>query len=864
MAAILHPRDEPGPATGSESLGRRWRPVRLRAKFLVWLGLVFLAFGAITAGLIYAHERRQLEESALGASRLVMASVDATRAYVRNTLRPRMYDMLGKDAFVLEAMSTSYVSREVMDNFNRSLPEYRFRRVALLARNPASEPNPMERDLIEHFRRNPRPDQWQGMQTLDGTMCFVHALPVYMEASCLNCHGDPREAPQELVAQYGDRRGFGYRAGDLAGIMAVSIPVDVALLQIRDRALSVFWVTLMMFSGLFLVISLLFDQMVVRSLRGLLEVFRGSLMDEREHALLQEASAKGEIDELAEAAHVLTDHLQTARRELARYAEELEQRVTERTKDLEASRRHLHEKVTARNLELQTLNRIAELITRSFRLADILPGVLDQTLELIPATGAAIYLLHGDSENARLHLECHRNADKLDALVTAEDTGAPEGEPASLPEAIWQAYRGQMNMFACRRHQGCLNVPLICRERVLGVMTFVGVGFSQTAPEMRALLQSIGQQIGITVESLRNMSAVLQSKDLLQSVFDGIPDCMVLLDRELTVRMVNRAFLERHSCRLSEVIGRPCGEVGGCGEDHLAGRLTHTAIATQRQVREEVCTPAGEIFDVTHYPIADEGGQVQGVLRYARDVTLQKQVEQRIQQTEKLAALGQLAAGVAHEINNPMGVILCYTELLRRVLDGDGQSLKDLETIEKQALTCQRIVSDLLNFARSRSVEQRPGNLNATLGEVVEMLRQQFRKQGTDIEVHLEDNLPPLPFDEGQLKQVFLNLLMNAHQAVRHRAGQITVRTRLRGEDDVAEVVVRDNGTGIPREIADRIFDPFFSTKGTGEGTGLGLSVSYGIVRDHGGEIRMASEPGAWTEFVVRLPLGTAQALVGA
>jgi PAS domain S-box-containing protein len=398
-------------------------------------------------------------------------------------------------------------------------------------------------------------------------------------------------------------------------------------------------------------------------------------------------------------------------------------------------------------------------------------------------------------------------------------------------------------------------VPLICRERVLGVMTFVGVGFADTAPEMRALLQSIGHQIGITVESLRNMAAVLQTKDLLQSVFDGIPDCMVLLDRDLTVRMVNRAFLARHGCHLGDVIGRPCREVGACGEDPLTGRLGQDAIATQRQVREEVRTPAGEIFDVTHYPIADEAGEVWGVLRYAREVTLQKQVEQRIQQTEKLAALGQLAAGVAHEINNPMGVILCYTELLRRALESDGQALKDVETIEKQALTCQRIVSDLLNFARSPQVEQRPGDLNATLGEVVEMLRQQFRKQGTDIALELDPDLPVLAFDAGQLKQVFLNLLMNAHQALEGRGGRIEVRTRHLRADGRAEVAVRDNGSGIPPEIADRIFDPFFSTKTTGEGTGLGLSVSYGIVREHGGEIHMTSEPGAWTNFRVHLPL---------
>ena len=854
---VNHPRKDRGsrpnqnlPAVGAAT---RSRPFGLRLKFQLGLGVIFIGFGIIIAGLIYTHERQMLQESALNSSRLVMACVESTRAYVGEVLRPRMYRLLGPDAFVLEAMSTSYVSRTVMEHFGRTLPEYRYRRVAVRARNPHSTPNAMEHELIDHFATNPRQDQWQGMRQVAGAVSFIHARPVVMEASCLNCHGDPAAAPRALIEQYGAERGFGYRDGQLAGVMVVSIPVDVALQEIKDRALSVFWVTLLLLTVLYLFISFLFDRMVVRSLKELLSIFRRGLVDDRERALLREASTKGEIGELTDAARVLTDHLKSARLELARHAEKLEQRVAERTRDLEASRRHLHDQVQARNRELRTLNRIAERITRSPRLADILPGVLEETLGLIPAAGAAIYLLGDDTNRQRLALACQRNAGKLDSLVNGSDVQQGDADPESLDEAIWQAAHGRMNLFACRRHQNCLNVPLSCRKRVLGVMTFVGVQFREMRPEMTALLQSIGRQIGITVESLRNVAALVQSKELLQSVFDGIPDMMVLLDRDLTIRMVNRAFLARRGCQLADVLGKFCGGADGSCTEALAGTRLEEALATRRQTREEVCTAAGEIFSLNYYPILDEKGQVWGVLRYAKEVTLEKQVEQRIQQTEKLAALGQLAAGVAHEINNPMGIILCHTDLLRRSLAGAEQALRDLETIDRQARNCKRIVSDLLKFARTQGAERRPGDLNQALGEVLGMLRSQFAKQNTQIETRLGVGLPRLSFDAGKLKQVFLNLLINAHQATAGRQGRIEVITRFQA--GAVEIVFRDNGVGIPPHASQRIFDPFFSTKPTGEGTGLGLSVSYGIVRDHGGQIRMSTDPGRWTEFVVVLPV---------
>ena len=242
------------------------------------------------------------------------------------------------------------------------------------------------------------------------------------------------------------------------------------------------------------------------------------------------------------------------------------------------------------------------------------------------------------------------------------------------------------------------------------------------------------------------------------------------------------------------------------------------------------------------------------LVRNAKDITAEKRVEQRIQHAERLASLGQLSGGLAHEINNPLGVILCYVDLLKSQLADLPQGFKDVAIIEKHAINCQRIVADLLEFARGQETARHPTDLNATIEEVVRMVEPQFRRQHCAIELDLEPGLPLVNIDVNKMKQVYLNLLMNARQAMKGR-GAIRIQTRDLPDSGKVRLIFQDNGSGIPPEIIDRIFDPFFSTKKTGEGTGLGLSVSYGIVKEHGGDIQVESEPGQWTRFTIELPV---------
>ena len=826
----------------------------LQQKFLIGMGTILLFFCAVCSFFLYTQEKNLLEEGAYEKSQIVMAAVEATRCYVREVLRPKMYQVLGKDCFLLEAMSTSYVSRAVMDRFKESLPEYLYRRAAINARNPFSEANELEIRMIRLFSEKPDLKKWEGIVSIGNRKHFVQFKPVLFTSSCMHCHGNPENAPKDLVKIYGRSRGFGHSPGDLAGVVSVGIPVTVAFAKIKGIAFTVFIVGFVCVIILFAVISCFFNSIVVHSLKDILKIFYTELQDKEYIPLLEEAETKDEIDELKTVAKVMASHLKATRQKLEEYAANLERMVEHRTKALKESQQALREKVLARSRELQTLNTLAELTTEAVSLSDILREILKKTLNLIPAQGAGIYLLQGTPPF--LSLQCHENANHLIEKVDFDPNCCKfilDEDVSDLQTSICEAACGHMSFIENKEDTNFLNVPLCCRGHVLGVMTFTGVDFGEITPELYELLFSIGRQTGITIESLQNLERLVQSKELLQSVFDGITDMLVLLDRKLQIKMVNRAYLKRYGVSLEEALNQQYHELHS-GDTHSCPLCNlESAFKVKKGLVKEIQSKSGEIYLVHIYPMLNNDGEVDKIICYAKDITKQKHVEQRIQQTEKLVSLGQLAAGLAHEINNPLGVILCYIDLLKRQASGNSQMLRDIATIEKHALACKQIVSDLLNFARSERKKQQLASVNQTIEEVVQIIKHQFERKNIEIELSLGKKIPMIYKDVDKMKQVYLNLLMNSLQAINGK-GKIKISTEFDTKNQNIKIVFWDNGCGIPPGIIDKIFDPFFTTKKTGEGTGLGLSVSYGIVRDHAGEIYVESKVNEWTKFTIILP----------
>jgi len=225
-------------------------------------------------------------------------------------------------------------------------------------------------------------------------------------------------------------------------------------------------------------------------------------------------------------------------------------------------------------------------------------------------------------------------------------------------------------------------------------------------------------------------------------------------------------------------------------------------------------------------------------------------------ESERLAIIGQLAADVAHEINNPLQGIVAYSHLLMERIPGENSTKDSVRKIVNQANRCTEIIRGLLDFSRQRKPQKRPSDVNLILHECVSLIDSQALFHNIQIIKDFKENLPPVVIDPSQMQQVFMNLIMNAAEAMDGN-GSLTLTTRLEPVEGFIEIEFTDTGHGISAENLERIFDPFFTTKEMGHGTGLGLAISYGIIKEHQGTISVQSEVDKGTTFVVRLPVTT-------
>ncbi len=248
----------------------------------------------------------------------------------------------------------------------------------------------------------------------------------------------------------------------------------------------------------------------------------------------------------------------------------------------------------------------------------------------------------------------------------------------------------------------------------------------------------------------------------------------------------------------------------------------------------------------------DENGAITGYDGIIKDVTDLNDMRQQLLQADKLASIGQLASGVAHEINNPLALILGYVQFLIRNEEEDSERMNDLKTIEKQTRNCKEIVKALLHFARKSDTKKSIVDINGIIRDVLQVAQHHLEIDNITIKTEFDQQIPPVRGDAEKLKQVFMNLIINAGQSITNK-GSIIITTSFAGKK--ALVKIKDTGAGIKPDLINKVFDPFFTTKPTGHGTGLGLSVSYGIIKEHKGDITVKSRPGQGSLFLIELPL---------
>jgi len=393
-----------------------------------------------------------------------------------------------------------------------------------------------------------------------------------------------------------------------------------------------------------------------------------------------------------------------------------------------------------------------------------------------------------------------------------------------------------------------------------GPMTYIMVQLRDITERkvLERQLQEYSESLEVKVQE--RTREIEETKTYLENLLENANDVIYTLDLDQRFTYVN-SKVESWGYRKEDLIGRPYLSL--MSKRHRGKRLRTTLdIGTKQAYEVEILNKTGEPRNalVSVSPLRDNSGQIVGVLGIARDITEKKRLEQQVLNAEKLASIGKLAAGVAHEINNPLGGILNCLYNLRKKSVSLERATEYLASMEEGLRRVQKIVRQLLDFSQQHDPELTPTEVNAIIERVLTLTSYAF--EGTRVRLHRElgHELPPLLADRHMLEQVLMNLILNAVQAIRGE-GVVTVRS---GHDGLwCTIEVEDTGCGIPPDVLPKIFDPFFTTKGQGEGTGLGLSVSLGIVERHGGEIAVKSQVGRGTTFIVRLPAISVRSMVG-
>jgi two-component system NtrC family sensor kinase len=510
--------------------------------------------------------------------------------------------------------------------------------------------------------------------------------------------------------------------------------------------------------------------------------------------------------------------------------------------------------------ELQILFDISSAVHSSPRLEDVLQQALMAILSTLQFKMGAIYLVMEDA-GARwfFDLAAHHgfSAALIDRIQLLTITTRQIERLANDGRAAW-FHPGKV-MFTDLQERmveenisEIICIPLMAQKKVLGLLYVTNDGDLQIRPDRSEFLTTIGQQIGVAIENAQLFESVQRAKTELEISFDAIQHSIFVIDNRWRILRVNRTSELVYGTG-QDLMGRPYPEVLYEQPQPIPSCPVQECLQEVRPVqRDGPHHRWGGFYSYYAFPVVNRLGQPERVVYYEKDVTEARRLEQRLQQTEKLKALGTLAAGIAHEIRNPLATINFNAQLLHRELSLNTAQEQMYADMLIEVKKIDRIVQQVLSFARPRQPQFLPNQLNDVVRYCYDLAKVHMRKASIEVVLELCEEIPPFIMDFNQISQVIMNLVINAIDAMVD-GGRLTLRTQLQPDPPAVILQVSDTGPGILATDVGRVFDPFFTRKS--DGTGLGLSISRQILEKHGAFVEVNNTPGEGCTFQVIFPL---------
>ncbi len=517
--------------------------------------------------------------------------------------------------------------------------------------------------------------------------------------------------------------------------------------------------------------------------------------------------------------------------------------------------------------QLLALNTIAEAVNRVVDLREVLQTALEKIIEMLPASRGWIYLLEED----RLVLKSSRGS-ALDFVALHEPPLRTPSHWLNQPRVEREAREAAEGRIPAPLKdlgiQFWASIPLSTISGIAGTLVVAGEDYAMFTAKQAELMETFGNQISVALNNALLFERLKASEQRYADLFENAPDLYVSVNREHAIVGCNRTGADMLGYPRDRLLGLPLEALFAADRQEALAAVIERMFAEgnalkdiEEQMRKQDGAPLNVMLNSTL--VFDEGGRTVNARIVARDITERKRMEGAILHAQKIDSIGNLAGGIAHDFNNILAAILGSASVMRRRLAARSRLGKYVEIIESSARRGSSLTRQLLTFARKTETIVEPVDLNQVIGETIELFR---RSVARDIAIRTVLSTEPVTTsgDSGQIQQALLNLFLNARDAM-PGGGTLTITTEVTAADTrtasqfssvrpglFVAVRVEDTGHGVPPEIQNRIFEPFFTTKD--HGTGLGLSVVYGVVQNHGGFITMETTPGHGTTMTVYLP----------